>query len=971
MAISQRLALLTLGFGWLVASTAGADTVALSAVQDATLFQEDAELANGAGEYFFVGNTKDAFSRRGLLAFDVAASIPAGSTITNVTLDLYMSRTRTGDETVTLHRVLSDWGEGTSQASGEEGAGASATDGDATWLYTFYDSANPSGSPAWSSAGGDFDALVSGSATVGNQNGFYSWSSGGMVADVQDWLDGTAPDYGWLVLGNETDTRVAKRFSSRSDSDANQRPELVVDFVPPDVTGACCAIDGSCSVTLDPGSSCGGTYQGANTSCSPNPCPQPTGACCLPTATGSCLEDTATACTAQGGTFQGDFSTCAASSCPVVLTPFLDPLPRPAVAQPVSGTSGGAATYDLAMRETQQQLHAELANPTTVWGWDDGGGTGFPGPTVEASVGNPVTVNWINDLRDTSQPGSPLRIQHYLPVDTCPHGASQNQDARTVVHLHGAHVEAAFDGYPEATFPPGQQTTYSYPNWQLPATLWYHDHALGITRLNVYMGLAGFWLLRDSFETSLGLPSGEFEIPLAIQDRTFKPDGSLSYPAAWQDTFFGDSVMVNGKVWPYLDVKQGKYRFRLLNGSSSRTYQLSLSNGASFQVLGMEGGLLPAPVPLSLVTLGPGERADVVVDFQNETPGTQVVLQNSAPSPFPGTPGVGVIPNVMQFRVQAQAGHTAPVPAALRPMEVLDEADATQFREFHLEKASVTGCSTTEWLIRSIGAGGQVLGEKWDDISELPELGETEVWKWVNRSGMTHPMHMHLVMFQVLDRQAYDDSSGAIVPIGSPVPPPAHEAGWKDTVQVGPNEIVRVIARFENYEGLFSYHCHILEHEDHEMMRQFEAVATVPHCQNGIDDDGDGLVDAAGNDPGCDGPADPSEHSPTLVCDDAIDNDGDGLWDAEDPACANPSTPRERSQCQDGLDNDGAPGTDFDGGESILGVGNGDPNGADPHCVSFADNQEAAPSGGGYSCGLGPEIALVLGLLLGVRRRRA
>jgi spore coat protein A len=944
-----------------------ADTVVLYAVRDTSLFEEGSELSNGAGTRLFAGNTKDGFARRALLAFDVAASIPAGSLITGVTLDLYMSRTRSGDETVSLHLVLSDWGEGTSLASGAEGTGASATDGDATWMYTFYDTSAPASSPAWGLPGGDFAPVPSASSIVGGQNGSYAWSSAGMIADVQDWLDGTWPDYGWIVLSNEVDTRVAKRFESRTHPDVANRPSLVVDFTPPAVTGACCAVDGSCSSVLDPGTSCGGTYQGANTSCTPNPCPQPTGACCLPTPTASCLEDTATACTAQGGTFQGDFTTCAATSCPVVLTPFLDALPLPAVAQPVSGTAGGAASYELAMRETQQQLHTELL-PTTVWGFDAGSGPTFPGPTIEASVGEPVTVTWINDLRDTSQPGSPLRTQHALPVDTCPHGASQNADARTVVHLHGAHVEAAFDGQPELTFPPGQQVVYPYPNWQLPSTLWYHDHALGITRLNVQMGLAGFWLIRDAFEQSLGLPAGEFEIPLAIQDRTFNPDGSFSYPAAWQDAFFGDTVLVNGKAWPYVDVKQGKYRLRLLNGSSSRTYQLSLSNGASFQVLGMEGGLLPAPVPLGVVTLGPGERADVVVDFASEPAGTNVLLQNSAPAPFPGTAGVGVIPEVLQFRVQAVAGHTAPLPAALRPMEVLQEADATQFREFHLEKAATTGCSTTEWLIRSIGPSGQVLGEHWVDISELPELGETEVWEFVNRSGMTHPMHIHLVMFQVLDRQAFDDSSGSIVPIGSPVPPPAHEAGWKDTVQVGPNEIVRVIARFEDYEGLFPYHCHILEHEDHEMMRQFQAVATVPHCQNGVDDDGDGFTDFVGGDPGCDDAADPGEHAPTLVCDDGLDNDGDGAADAHDPGCRDASSPRENPQCQDGIDNDGQLGTDFDGGESVLGVGNGDPNGADPNCADPWRNREAPNPGS--SCGLGPEVALCLAVLLGWRRRR-
>jgi hypothetical protein len=169
-------------------------------------------------------------------------------------------------------------------------------------------------------------------------------------------------------------------------------------------------------------------------------------------------------------------------------------------------------------------------------------------------------------------------------------------------------------------------------------------------------------------------------------------------------------------------------------------------------------------------------------------------------------------------------------------------------------------------------------------------------------------------MFQVLDRQGFEEIAGEIVPIGSPVPPPPQEAGWKDTVQVGPDEIVRVIARFENYVGLYPYHCHILEHEDHEMMRQFQAVATTPACQDGIDNDGDGLIDFAGNDPGCDSPEDLGEHAPTLPCDDGIDNDGDGLPDfPEDPGCAWSGGSTESPQCNDGVDNDGDGGIDSDG----------------------------------------------------------
>ncbi|MDH3520476.1 MAG: multicopper oxidase domain-containing protein, partial [Myxococcales bacterium] len=671
---------------------------------------------------------------------------------------------------------------------------------------------------------------------VSNQNNFYTWSSAAMAADVQAWFNTPANNFGWILIGNEVDLRSVDRFDTRENTTAANRPALTINFTVAAATGACCATDGSCSVVLDPGGACTppSDYQGSGTSCTPNLCPQPTGACCIPDAVGTCNELTASACGAAGGSFQGETTLCAATACPVLPTPFVDALPLPAVAQPISGTPGGVATYDIAMREVQQQLHSELANPTTVWGYGDGpSGASFPGPTLEATSDQTITVNWINDLRDTSRGNKPLRTEHYLPVDTCPHGAD-DQTPKTVVHVHGAHVTDDSDGHPEATFTPGNQVTYTYPNHQLASTIWYHDHALGITRLNVYMGLAGFFLIRDAVENALGLPSGEYEIPLAIQDRSFNPDGSFKYPAVWQDLVFGETMLVNGKVWPYHDVKQGKYRLRLLNGCNSRVLTLQFCPGsntspcpspATFQVLGQEGGLLPAPVPLSEITLGGGERADVVVDFEPYAAGSEVYLVNSAPAPYPGEPGVGVLPDVMKFNVLGEAGFQGPVPAALRPLETLLEGDAVRQREFELLKAAGDACSPFVWeVVSTDGLNGPVLGSRWNDVTEFPELGSTEVWRFINRSGMTHPMHMHLVMFQVLDRQFFEDQAGSIVPIGSPVPPAPHEAGWKDTVQVAPNEMVRVIARFEDYTGLFPYHCHILEHEDHEMMREFQVV---------------------------------------------------------------------------------------------------------------------------------------------------
>jgi len=827
-----------------LAGPAAADIVSLQASKDNSLYSESGSLSNGAGNYFFAGRTNSGNTRRGLIAFDVAAAIPAGSTITQVTLTLYMSQSQAGLETVALHRVLTDWGEGTSAAGGQEGGGGSAADGDATWLYTFYNSTNPPTSPAWASPGGDYFVFLSASKAIGT-TGSYTWASTlALLVDVQGWVDNPSTNFGWILIGNEGQTQTTKRFNSRSNGNTSTRPVLTITFTPPASTGACCLIDGTCLIL--PQTDCvnqSGSYQGNGTSCTPNPCPQPVGACCL--SDGSCLELTSANCTAQSGVYQGDTTTCTPNPCtpfvgaccfndgtcqeltstncasmsgnyqgdgsacipdlcPVVLTPFIDPLPIPPLATPTVGVPGGAATYDINIVEIQQQLHTELP-PTTVWAYDGM----FPGPTILATRDVPITVNWINDLRDSM---GVLRTTHYLPVDLCPHGAANLP--KVVTHLHGGHVPAAVDGYPELTILPGNVDTYDYPNNQLPALIWYHDHGLGITRLNVYMGLAGGYVITDAFEQGLNLPSGEFDIPLIIQDRSFNSDGSLKYPAAWIDHFFGDKMLVNGKVWPFLNVKQGKYRFRILNGCNSRTLTLALSNGALFTLIGMDGGLLPAPIALSNMTLGPAERADVIVDFAAIPPGTEILLENSAPAPFPGTPGVGVLPDVMKLVVQNQTGFTNNVPASLRPTEVLQEADAVLTRDFELRQ-SPEPCSGSQWLINGLG---------WNDITEEPVLGTTEIWRFINRSGIMHPMHMHLVFFQVLDKQAFEIVNGIVTPIGSPVAPDPTESGWKDTVRVGPNEIVRVIAHFDDYVGLYPYHCHILEHEDHEMMRQFRAI---------------------------------------------------------------------------------------------------------------------------------------------------
>ena len=827
-----------------------ADTVTLNPIKDNTLYepiQQDAyaDMSDGVGPTMFAGKVKDALNqagqvalRRALLEFDVASAIPTGATIDSVQLTLYCDKVGlTTSFNVTLHRALSEWGEGTSNTgNSQQGRGEPATTNDATWRHAFYSAT------FWTTPGGDYASTASATRAVAG-TGSYTWgSTSSMVADVQAWLNAPSGNHGWVIRSVETQVQTTKRFATRENATVNNRPRLVVNYTPQTVVGACCN-GAACALTAPAACLPPAVYQGNGSTCTPNPCVVVTGACCAND--GTCTEATPASCVASGGGYRGDGTTCATTECPVVLTPYLDPLPIPPDATPVSGIPGGTATYDLTMKESKAQLHNQLPL-TTVWGYDDGfHGAGILGPVIEARTDQPVTVNWANDLRvfATGQ----LRTSHFLPVDTaCIEGAENT--AKAVVHLHGGHVPAAVDGYPELTIVPGDPPVpYVYPNKQQAGFLWYHDHAMGVTRLNVQMGLAGLYFMRDAVEDAINLPVGEYEIPLVIQDRKFNTDGSFKYPAVWEDHVFGDKVMVNGKVWPYLDVKKGKYRFRIVNGSGSRVYTLSLSPPAgvlNFTVIGTELGLLAAPVNgVGQLTIAPGERYDVVVNFASLATGDEVFLENGAGAPYPF--GTVDLTEVMKFRVLAAAGDTDPLPATLRPVAPIDPASSVRTRDLRLKRTGDDGCGRQNWLINDLG---------WQTISEYPELGTVEIWRFINDSGVAHPMHMHLVAFQVLDRDGFTKGPGGeIIPSGNPQLPPPEERGWKDTAIVMPNQILRVITRFEDYKGKYPYHCHIIEHEDHEMMRQFESVlcgdAQLDPTET-CDDGGNAALDGCGT--GCD-----------------------------------------------------------------------------------------------------------------------
>lgn len=504
-----------------------------------------------------------------------------------------------------------------------------------------------------------------------------------------------------------------------------------------------------------------------------------------------------------------------------------------------------------------------------------------PGSTFEAIRGIPVQVQWINNI---SEP-------HFLPVDPTLDWANPNsvpislppyppfppgfplaqQHVPIVPHLHGGETSSYYDGYPMAWFtadgrigPAFTTNNYFYPNVQQPTTLWYHDHTMGMTRLNNYAGLTGFYVIRDRNDPLAPfLPGGENEIPLNIQDRSFHSDGSLYYAHVgenpsihpyWVSEFFGNTIMVNGKVWPNLNVKPQQYRFRVLNGSNSRFYHLQLSNQQKFIQIGTDGGYLPHPVELTSLLIAPAERADILIDFSILAPGTKIILTNTAIAPYPdGTPpDPQTVGQIMQFTVM-----NAPVIPPQKLPPVLN----------NIPQLTPTTTRTLT-LFELLGPNGASLGltldgQLWrNPASELPRAGMTEEWHVANLTTDAHPIHLHLIQFLLISRQKFrsDDYlkdwmklnqttppgtppyyvKPKALPIepylqGQPIAPLPHEKGWKDTIQMYPGELTTIRVRFASQDGSpfpfdpslgpgYVWHCHMLEHEDNEMMRPFKVL---------------------------------------------------------------------------------------------------------------------------------------------------
>jgi FtsP/CotA-like multicopper oxidase with cupredoxin domain len=628
---------------------------------------------------------------------------------------------------------------------------------------------------------------------------------------------------------------------------------------------------------------------------------------------------------------------------------FVEPLPVAGDISVVDATSGGTPAYNIHIREFQSQiLPASFCGPSWVWGYltdaDVAAGGVRPsylGPAVVAERGVPAYPTYTNEL-----PLAGSMVQPLLPIDmtldwanptgidclpdpvtgdytnpACGNLPSYTGPMPVATHLHGGEVGPAFDGGPDAWESPGGAitgpgfpgNTYTYHNEQQESTIWFHDHALGITRLNVYAGLAGVYPIIDPANPPLApMPAfPQYDIPLIIQDRSFDTNCQIFYNLAsnpqpnptvhpfWIPEFIGDAIAVNGKTWPYLNVEPRQYRFRFVNGSNARFYDLSMNKGVKFIVIATDDGYLPNAVWTPNLIIGPGERYEVIVDFGGVKQRTNVVMFNAARTPFPGgaRPTKNGTDTVMQFRVTvpfnggipdtAIAKGTAIRPTLLEPIiNGFDPATGSITRQLTLNEVIGPGgplelvVNNSKFNLANIipGCTTPLCRE-----TELPAVGDTEVWEIINITADAHPMHTHLTSFQILDRTPFQASpwinqydallfangvfpgegppnqysvknaDGAIggnpainsfLQLNKRALPLPYEMGWKDTAIMYPGEVTRIVIRWAttdtptgtvavgtntypfNPEALiggvgYVWHCHIIDHEDNEMMRNY------------------------------------------------------------------------------------------------------------------------------------------------------
>jgi spore coat protein A, manganese oxidase len=634
---------------------------------------------------------------------------------------------------------------------------------------------------------------------------------------------------------------------------------------------------------------------------------------------------------------------------PKYQTPMLVPPVMPTAGRVTIQGGQNADYYEISMRQFAQQILPSGLPATTVWGYgavaaDRKRGLllhNAPSLTIEARHGRPVRIKWVNDLVDANGNYLP----HLLPVDPTLHwanppGGTEHRDMRPsfdatpdsyqgpvpmVTHVHGAvGVGDESDGYAEAWFLPAANdlpvdhatvgtwydffagkaaakfgapwgpgyATAQYPNMGRASADWYHDHTLGMTRLNVYAGPAGFYIIRggpDGDDAVLDVRSGApavlpgpapkandkfppnkpyYEIPIAIQDRSFNADGSLFYPDTraffdevagpyipdtdisplWNPEFFGNTIMVNGNTWPFQTAEQRRYRLRFLNGCQSRFLILDFNAipGVETWMIGNEGGFLTAPVDLTAsnanrLLMGPAERSDVIVDFTNVPLGNYVLGNVGPDEPFGGgEPGVDFdvadaasTGQIMEFRVVPALvpdPTTPPQFLQLPPVALLPPETVTRPLALLEEMSMYFEDAPAETLLGTVAGDPGKAPAMWvkrlwmDEVTENPAVGATEVWEFYNATGDGHPMHVHEVAFEVVNRQDIfvdeEDETVQVVPGSIPMPPEPWETGRKDTVIAYPGQVTRVRAQF-NTSGQYVWHCHIVEHEDNEMMRPY------------------------------------------------------------------------------------------------------------------------------------------------------
>jgi spore coat protein A, manganese oxidase len=456
--------------------------------------------------------------------------------------------------------------------------------------------------------------------------------------------------------------------------------------------------------------------------------------------------------------------------------PFTVPFAQPPVLSPVH-TTATTAYYDIEQRQFAAEILPGLE--TTCWGYN--GVT--PGPTVVAQQGQQVVMRQVNSL-----PAAHPSLRYEVWTST---------------HLHGSASLPQYDGYASDITRPGQYKDYWYPNNQDARSMWYHDHGVHITATNAQMGLAAMYIVHDAKELSLPIPHGEYDVPLVLKDAMFQQNGDLIMDDNDHSGMYGDVILVNGRPWPVLEVEPRKYRFRILNASISRSFELALDTDGPMTVIGTDGGLMPHPQEISRFRIGNAERYEVVIDFAAYRPGQRVVLRNLQP---PNNIEYDTTDVVMAFRVGGTVTSRAnnEIPADLHPessVMQLTEADSIRTRHFDF------GRSDGEWTINGT-TWADVVDSDYEFIVADPGFEDVEIWELQNSSGAWfHPVHIHLVDFKVLDRNGQ--------------PPLPHERGPKDVVYVGEGERVRVIMRFEHQRGKYMMHCHNLVHEDHDMMAQF------------------------------------------------------------------------------------------------------------------------------------------------------